>query len=644
MTTAPATASTTLADSLAAGAIALAELGWLVFPLHSLRQRAEDDGRLVCTCGDANCASPGKHPAHAYKAAIERATADVDTVKRWWKDRSKPRNVGVRTGRASNILIIDVDAGGAAGLAELERRHGPLPETLEAATPTGGRHLVFRYPAEGVVRSSREQLGPRINVIGEGDYVVAPPSLHRTGSTYTWVQRPVADLPAAILALLAPEPTPEPARPAADLLGGDAPVRPDATVQVEWGGNPYAAATGRVTGDDVRPALESLATVLAREELDPDAVIEAVLRANALHCTPALVRGEAEKVAHLALAADHERRVVLNRNPRSKKIDPATAEGQAVAAKERREERAAGSRAPHISALRAWVSTWFGVVDFDEHRAELRLTWTETGAVITLPVFGTPAEVERVLLRYTGSIESFAARAHEKANGRQLLRILKDLSRVAPARRREDNDGAPIQLVRAILAMKVWVQTQDERGETKRYPKMLSTQEGFYGDEGVGIVRVRGVKMLIVHIPGLASGAFRSNAEFRGSTGRELLELYRMAPGYVGVRRPREASRVVDTDFHAIELDKFAAIVGSNSEAVETVEFDSFPHSRNGEDSRFPSEDSGDSVRELPFPHDSRTPADDWPPPNAVRECGNVEGTHVPAANTPFRSGIEDVF
>lgn len=633
-----------LADALAAGAVALAELGWLVFPLHSLRTRADDDGRLVCTCGDNDCKSPGKHPAMAYKAAIERATSDVDIVKRWWKDRTKPRNVGVRCGRASGILVVDVDAGGAAGLAELERRHGPLPETLESLTPTGGRHLVYRYPAEGVVRSSREQLGPRINVIGEGDYVVAPPSLHRTGSTYTWVQRPVADLPASILAILVPEPTAAASRPAADLLSGEPAPRSESPVQVEWGGNPYAAATGRVTSDDVRPALEALATILAREELDPDAVIEAVIRANDLHCSPALLRAEAEKIAHVALAADHERRVVLNRNPRSKQIDISTAEGQAVAAKERREERSAGSRAPHVSALRAWVSTWFGVVDFDEHRAELRLTWTETGAVITLPVFGTPSEVERVLLRYTGSLESFAARAHEKANAKQFLRVLKDLSRVAPARRREDNDGAPIQLVRAILAMKVWVQTQEEKGETKRYPKMLSTQEGFYGDEGVGIVRVRGVKMLIVHIPGLASGAFRSNAEFRGSTGRELLELYRLAPGYVGVRRPREASRVVDTDFHAIELDKFAAIVGTNSEAVETVEFDSLPHSLNGENSRFPSEESSDSVRELPFPHDSRTPAGDWPPPDDVRECGNVEGTHVPAEKSPFRSVIDEVF
>lgn len=645
MTTAATTnESRLLADQLAAGAIALAELGWMVFPLHSIRQRAEDDGRFVCTCGDAGCASPGKHPAHAYKSAIERATNDVETVTRWWKDRSKPRNVGVRTGRASRIVVIDIDAGGTQGLAELERRFGPLPETLEASTPTGGRHLYFQYPEAGHIPSTREQLAPRVNTIGEGDYVVAPPSLHRTGGTYAWLQRAVAELPASIVAFLSPTPAAAPARPPADLLSSE-PAEPSApVVQVEWGGNPYAAAVGRVTADDVVPALEALATVLAREEVEPDSVIEAVVRANAHHCSPQLSRAEAEKVAQLALAADHERRVQLNSKPRTKKLDLSTAEGQAEAARERRTERAAGGRSPHISALKAWVSTWFGVVDFDEHRAELRLTWTETGAVVTVPVFGTPSEVERCLLRFTGSLESFAARAHEKANGRQFLRVLKDLARVAPQRRREDTDGAPIQLVRAILAMKVWVQSQDLKGETRRYPKMLSTQEGFYGDEGVGIVRIRGTKMLIVHVPGLASGAFRSNAEFRGSTGRDLLGLLQKAPGYAGVRRPREACRVVETDFHAIDLERFASVVGANSEPAEHVDFDEIPRSRNGENSRFSPEEAGNSVRELPFPQDSRTPPDDWPPPDELRERGNSEGTHVPAADPPIRSAIDDVF
>jgi hypothetical protein len=638
-----------LADRLAAGAIALAQLGWLVLPLHSLRTSAEDDGRFSCTCGNDACTSPGKHTVSPFKAALERATADVDTVTRWWKDRSKPRNVGVRTGKASGIFVVDVDAGGTAGVAELERRFGPLPETLEAVSGTGGRHLYFAYPAGVVVPTTREQLAPRVNTIGEGDYVVAPPSLHRTGSSYTWVQRPVVPAPDWLVRLVAPSPVaPAAERPAADLLSsGDETAARPLLAESTWKGSPYAAATGRVTGENVAPALEALARVLAREELDPDAVIEATVRANTLHCTPPLSRAEAERLAHFALAADHERRVVANASPRAKKIDPATIEGQEIAARERRTERAAGGRAPHISALKAWTSVWFQVVDFDEHRAELRLKWTETSADISLPVFGTPAEVERALLRYTGSLETFAGRAHEKANGRQFLRVLKDLARVAPPRKREDADAAPIQLVRAILALKVWIQTRDDRGETKRFPKMLSSAEGFFADEGVGIVRDRSTqqRLLIVSVPALANGAFARNAEFRGSTGRELVELLRQAPGYAGVRRPREARRVIDTDFHAIDLDQFTAVVGRVVGPVADLDFDeSFPRSPTAENPElFPTE-AADSVGEPLFPQPSPSSPTGDDDDRWLGERGNDGGTTLPPQNPAFSSEIDEVF
>ncbi|HTN70192.1 MAG TPA: bifunctional DNA primase/polymerase, partial [Methylomirabilota bacterium] len=49
----------------------------------------------------------------------------------------------------SNLVVIDVgvEHGGDKALAELERRNGPLPPTVEAVTGSGGRHLYFSYPA-----------------------------------------------------------------------------------------------------------------------------------------------------------------------------------------------------------------------------------------------------------------------------------------------------------------------------------------------------------------------------------------------------------------------------------------------------------------------------------------------------------------
>ncbi len=48
----------------------------------------------------------------------------------------------------SNCLVMDVDPrhGGSATLEILEMLYGPLPETEENKTPSGGRHLVFEGP------------------------------------------------------------------------------------------------------------------------------------------------------------------------------------------------------------------------------------------------------------------------------------------------------------------------------------------------------------------------------------------------------------------------------------------------------------------------------------------------------------------
>jgi len=58
--------------------------------------------------------------------------------------------LGVMTGPESGLFVVDVDtaaAHGADGFADLERwitEYGPLPHTIEAATPSGGRHIYFR--------------------------------------------------------------------------------------------------------------------------------------------------------------------------------------------------------------------------------------------------------------------------------------------------------------------------------------------------------------------------------------------------------------------------------------------------------------------------------------------------------------------
>ncbi len=85
-------------------------------------------------------------------------------------------------------LVLDIDEReGKKSLRALEAEHGRLPETLEARTGDSGRHLYFALPEEAVIRNSSGALGKRLDIRGEGGYVVAPPSVHPViGRPYEW--------------------------------------------------------------------------------------------------------------------------------------------------------------------------------------------------------------------------------------------------------------------------------------------------------------------------------------------------------------------------------------------------------------------------------------------------------------------------
>lgn len=164
---------------LRASALDYAADGWHVLPLHSF------DAVELCSCRDANCGSPAKHPRT--KTGLTEATTDPVVIGAWW-DRWPEANIGVRTGAVSGIVVLDVDsyAGGEDGLAELVAAYGELVETMEAETGGGGRHLIFAHPGDTVDIRNKAGLAPGVDVRGDGGYIVAPPSLHVSGALYRW--------------------------------------------------------------------------------------------------------------------------------------------------------------------------------------------------------------------------------------------------------------------------------------------------------------------------------------------------------------------------------------------------------------------------------------------------------------------------
>jgi len=143
-------------------AIRYAEMGYPVFP----------------------CKPGRKEPLT--KNGFHDATTDEARIRRWWTDNPRA-NIGMPTGPASGLIVIDIDPrnGGEEGLADLHAQHGPLPETAEALTGSGGRHLFFRHPG-GYVRCTQSKVAPGVDVKGDGGYVVLPPSVHPNGNIYTW--------------------------------------------------------------------------------------------------------------------------------------------------------------------------------------------------------------------------------------------------------------------------------------------------------------------------------------------------------------------------------------------------------------------------------------------------------------------------
>lgn len=158
-------------------ALRCAQRGWPVFPLYWV-----EDG--ACSCSDPECDSVGKHPLT--KHGVKDATTDEKKIREWWHEYPQA-NIAVATGKASGLLVLDVDLRheGDKSLCEAEKIHGPLPIGPRVRSGGGGEHIYFLRPA-GEPLKSRVNLLPGIDVRADGAYVVGVGSNHASGKSYLW--------------------------------------------------------------------------------------------------------------------------------------------------------------------------------------------------------------------------------------------------------------------------------------------------------------------------------------------------------------------------------------------------------------------------------------------------------------------------
>lgn len=176
-------------------ALSYARRGWPVIPLWWVAV-----GRCQCK-KSKKCTSPGKHPFGKFAPnGSTDGTVDEDLIHSWWT-AYPDMNIGICTG--GKLVGIDIDGPeGQSTLDRLEATFGSLGQTLTAKTGRGdgGRHQYFgKDPNIKIGNIQKDPDWKQFDVRGEGGYLVAPPSRHKTGRKYRWDKdsTALAQLPAS---------------------------------------------------------------------------------------------------------------------------------------------------------------------------------------------------------------------------------------------------------------------------------------------------------------------------------------------------------------------------------------------------------------------------------------------------------------
>ncbi|NPV89222.1 MAG: DNA primase [Firmicutes bacterium] len=255
-------------NQLLNSALRYASQGLQVIPLHNLTPSGK------CSCGLETCEATGKHPR--IKDWPQQATMDIKTITLWWNNWPQA-NIGIATGKASDIVALDIDKdhGGFESLQELIGEHGELPETVTAITGSGGRHIIFKHP--GFHIPNKTDIRPGIDIRADRGQIVAAPSLHRCGNRYQWVEgkapgeKEPAEMPNWLIKLI---------------LG-----------ETNEGRLKAPKIEGPIKESSRNNTLASLAGTMRYRGISYEAILAALQEENKIRCVPPLDEDEVEGIA-----------------------------------------------------------------------------------------------------------------------------------------------------------------------------------------------------------------------------------------------------------------------------------------------------------------------------------------------------------
>ena len=153
-------------------------LDYAIFPVYSAFE-----GK--CKCGNYDCIHKGKHSK--FGIAPEGATKDIEEVKNM-QELWMNSNIGIATGKISGIVVLDIDPrdGGDKVLSDFTAQYGELPKTVTTLSGGNGMHYYFKYPNFDI--PSRNVFRPGFDFKSDGDWIIAPPSIHVSGNAYKWAE------------------------------------------------------------------------------------------------------------------------------------------------------------------------------------------------------------------------------------------------------------------------------------------------------------------------------------------------------------------------------------------------------------------------------------------------------------------------
>jgi hypothetical protein len=234
-----------------------------------------------------SCAA-NKRPLTA--RGLHDAATDPGEIRRMFM-RAGAVLIAVPTGRASGLVVIDIDVKGAAnGLDWLRENAHVLPKTRTHRTRSGGLHLVFLAPEGVEVRNSASRISPGVDVRAEGGYCIWPPS---PGYEITDHTEPAA-MPRWLVEACLPPPSPPPGRPEAHAASPDRTARrllglvgfiataPEGrrNANLFWAAcrAAEAARAGEISIDAAKAALDEAARAAGLPQLEAQRTIASAIR------------------------------------------------------------------------------------------------------------------------------------------------------------------------------------------------------------------------------------------------------------------------------------------------------------------------------------------------------------------------------